>query len=279
MAKYYGYGYRDELKLKRKKRKIRFAFLVVSSFAVLTGFLAYALFFSSWFSIKEIQVSGNKELSESEIRELADKYINRTYFLGYIKPFSNIFFVSSEGLEESFRKKMAQIDEVDISKSIFKKYLVIEIKEREAVGIWCGSTSLTTSLEQSCFYFDKKMALFKSAPKFSGEVFLVIEDGRNRDFKVGDVFDDAELIEKLSSAKFFLDELKIVDYRNFFLPAGSFEFWIKTKDGWSIYLDKETDIATQLVALKKILEGKLSADRRQRLEYIDLRVNGRVYYK
>ena len=83
----------------------------------------------------------------------------------------------------------------------------------------------------------------------------------------------------MNSAKRILDELKSVAYNNFFLPPGSFEFWIKAKEGWYIYLDKESDIPTQLVALKKFLDEKLLADQRQKLEYIDLRVNTRIYYK
>ena len=121
--------------------------------------------------------------------------------------------------------------------------------------------------------------MFKPALRFSGEIFLTIEDGRGRDFNLTDVFDDRKLFEKISLTKGILDELKFIDYSNFFLPQGSFDFWIKTKEGWHIYLDKENDIPTQLVALKKFLEEKLPAARRQTLQYIDLRVNNRIYYK
>ena len=80
-------------------------------------------------------------------------------------------------------------------------------------------------------------------------------------------------------AKNVLDGLKVVDYTNFFLPEGSFEFWLKTKEGWYIYLDKASDIPVQLVALKKFLEEKLPAGRRRTLEYVDLKINNRIYYK
>ena len=273
MARYTIYGYRDELREKRKKRKIRVAFLIVSSLAVLIAFLSYALFFSGWFLIRGIQVNGNEEISEEEVKNLTESYLNKTYFLGYIKPFSNIFFASSENIERSLKKEFPIIELADVSKVFFSRNLRVEINEREAKGIWCLSGG------DKCFYFDQDGIFFKPSARLSGEVFLAIEDGRGRDFDLVGSFDDKELFEKMKSVKSILDDLKTVSYSNFFLPPGSFEFWIKTKEGWYIYLDKETDIPTQLVALKKFLDEKLSAARRQTLQYIDLRVNNRIYYK
>jgi hypothetical protein len=44
-------------------------------------------------------------------------------------------------------------------------------------------------------------------------------------------------------------------------------------------LDKASDIPIQLVALKKFLDEKLPASRRQTIEYVDLKINNRIYYK
>jgi len=272
MAKF-NYGYRDELRNKRKKRKIRAAFLVVSSLIAFIVFTVYALFFSGWFSVNEVRVSGNKEVSEEEIKNSIIGHLDRAYLLGYIKPFSNIFFTDSEEIAGLLTEKFPIIKVVNVNKKFFSGNLNVEIGEREVVGIWCQSGG------DKCFYFDKDKVFFKPAAKFSGEVFLNIEDGRGRDFSLADSFDDQELLEKMNLAKSILDELKFVAYSNFFLGPGSFEFWIKIKEGWSVYLDKESDIPTQLVALKKFLEEKLSPERRRTLQYIDLRVNNRIYYK
>ncbi|MEK7659129.1 MAG: FtsQ-type POTRA domain-containing protein [Patescibacteria group bacterium] len=256
----FNHGYRDELRDKRKKRKIRVAFLVVSSLSFFIIFVVYALFFSGWFSVKGIELSGNQKVGEEEIKKI-------------IKPFSNILFSSSQKIENSLKKNFPIIGQANVSKNFFNKYLNVRIDERKTTGIWCRSGN------DRCFYFDKDGFLFKPAARFSGETFLAIEDGRGGDFKLTDSFDDKELFEKINLTKDILDELKIVAYNNFFLPPDSFEFWIKTKDGWYIYLDKESNIQAQLVVLKKFLEEKLSVDRRQNLQYIDLRVNNRIYYK
>lgn len=256
----FNYGYHDELRTKRKKRKIRIAFLVVSSLLIFILFVVYALFFSGWFLIKGIDLSGNQEVSEEEIKKT-------------VRPFSNILFSSSQKIESSLKENFPIIAQAKINKNFFNKYLNIRIDERKTVGIWCRSG------HNQCFYFDKYGFLFKPASRFSGEALLAIEDNRGKNFNLADTFDEKELIKKMNSAKNILDELKLVAYNNFFLTPGSFEFWIKTKEGWYIYLDKESDIPTQLVALKKFLEEKLPGDRRKDLQYIDLRVNNRIYYK
>lgn len=255
--------------------------MIVSSLIILTLFFVYVLFFSGWFSIKGIIVSGNEEISEEEIRNLAENYFNKSYLFGYIKPFSNILFASSENLERSFMDKFPMIDEVSVDKNLFKKNLSIEIKEREGIGVYCRKDAdSSTSSEQVCFYFDKKGIFFKESPRFSGQLFLVIEDARGKVFGPGDKFDDKDLLEKIIESKNILDQSQIVQYKNFFLPENSFgEFWIITQEGWAVELDKEVDLATQLVALKKFLEEKLSVDKRQNLRYIDLKINQRIYYR
>lgn len=265
--------YIDELRLKRKRRKVRLAFLVVSSLVASVVFLVYSLFFSGLFSVKSVLVAGNEEISEEQVKNLTDNYLNKTYLLGYIKPFSNILFTSPEEIENFLRREFPIIGDVDVDKKLFAKALSIDIEERKIVGIWCKSEN------GSCFYFDKEGVLFKPAPRVIGDVFLIIEDGRWRDFKLTDGFDDRALLEKINLTKNILDEMSFIAYDNFFLPQGSFEFWVKTKEGWYIYLDKEADIANQLAALKKFLNEKLSPVRRQTLQYLDLRINNRIYYK
>jgi len=270
---YRGRVFIDELREKRKRRKRKIAFLIVSSLIVSAVFITYALFFSGWFSIKQTHISGNKEISEEAVRNSVDEYIQGYYLLNTVRPFSNILFASSEKIEHSLREKFPAIEKINVKKNLFSKNLTIEINEREPAGIWCKDS------DDKCFYFDNSGVMFKAASKFSGEVILIIEDARIRDFSLSDEFDDKELLEKIDLTKSVLDELKFIGYSNFFLPQNSFEFWIKTKEGWYVYLDKETDISTQLVALKKFLEEKISANRRQALQYIDLRVNNRIYYK
>ena len=53
---------------------------------------------------------------------------------------------------------------------------------------------------------------------------------------------------------------------------------INTNEGWYILFDKSRDIRSQLDSLRLILTEKIKEDRKN-LEYIDLRIENRVYYK
>ena len=271
--------YIDELRQRKKRRRKRIAFLVIFVILGVAAGSIYALFFSGWFTIKGIEISGNQELNREEIKNLAGSHIEKSYLFGLIKPYSNILFTNSENIKHSLENNYPLIESVSVNKKLFSKNLEVEIKERESVAVYCKKDLSAQAGAEICFYFDRNNVFFKDAPRFSGQLFLVIEDSRNRDFKLGHSFDDAELLEKIFETKRVLDELKIIEYQNFVLPENSFDFWIKAKEGWNVYLDKETDISSQLVALKKFLDEKLPPDRRQTLQYIDIRINNRIYYK
>lgn len=275
----YGRVYIDELRMRKKRRRRGIAFLVVFIVFTVGACLVYGLFFSGWFSIRNIEISGNIEISKDEVNKTVGSHIEKQYLFGLIRPYSNILFTSSESIEHLLRASYPLIEKMNVDKNLFTKNLNINLKEREPVGVYCKKDLSAQTGMETCFYFDTNNVLFKEAPRFSGQLFLVIEDSRSRDFKLGDSFDDDELLSKIFETKRIIDELRIVEYQDFFLPENSFDFWVKTKGGWYIYLDKEIDIANQLVALKKFLEEKLSPDRRQTLQYIDLRINNRIYYK
>lgn len=267
-------SYQDVLKLKRRREKRLkiFLFIPLSIFFLFSIF--YFLFFSGIFLVKEIEIRGNEEVSKEKILEEINSYFNRSLLFKFFKPFSNIIFTNSENLEKELLEKNLIIDRLKINKIFFQRKLIIEIKEKKAIGVWCRFES------DLCFYFDKNGFLFKSAPRFSGNLFLVIDDAKNKELDLGLKFNDLKLLEKILKTADILNQLKIVEYSNFYLPKDSFgEFWIKTKEGWFIYLDKEVDLETQLIALKKILDEKISLDKRNNLSYIDLRINNRVYYK
>jgi len=56
------------------------------------------------------------------------------------------------------------------------------------------------------------------------------------------------------------------------------EIHVETKEGWRILLDSNADISKQLQYLSLILQEKVKEGRAD-LEYVDLRIDGRVYYK
>ena len=75
--------------------------------------------------------------------------------------------------------------------------------------------------------------------------------------------------------------LKIgVSVAEFSIPSGSFdEFDAKTAGGWKILFNNSTDITKQIISLGVLFRDQLPAEKRTGLQYIDLRIQDRIYYK
>ncbi len=61
--------------------------------------------------------------------------------------------------------------------------------------------------------------------------------------------------------------------------SGILEIAVMTADGYPIRFDFETDIITQKNALQAVFASDIPEERRSNLEYIDLRIPNRVYYR
>ena len=54
---------------------------------------------------------------------------------------------------------------------------------------------------------------------------------------------------------------------------------VETTEGWKIYLSKDMGLENEIFMLKAILDKKINGDQRKDLEYIDLRINDKAFYK
>jgi len=65
-----------------------------------------------------------------------------------------------------------------------------------------------------------------------------------------------------------------------YIPSvASKEVHLLTDEGWKIYLDVNRDLDGQILVLNNVLKNGIPQPDRQKMDYIDLRVENRVYYK
>jgi len=144
------------------------------------------------------------------------------------------------------------------------------VEERIAIGVWCN-------IESSCFYFDKEGVIFEQAPKSSGSLILAIEDYRDFEASLGSTVLTREDIS-------FFRESRGLLSRNFPFSVNKFtvseksEFELVTSESWRVLLDKKESPEYQLSNLKYLLDEEVAA-RRFELDYVDLRLGNRLYYK
>lgn len=222
----------------------------------LIGGLAYVLFFSPLFEIKEIKISGNRVISSEEITDALNQ--------------DNFFLITESKLREILISKFSRIASVDISKDIFKRSIKLGIVERKEAGIFCKG---------ECYYIDKEGVIFEEAPQTSGTLILVIKDYSEGEAEIGKNVIGKEFMTELIDLKSYLLSrlgLKVLDF--IIEPDPLKDLKIDTNEGWYILFDKSRDFKNQLEALELVLEKKIK-EGREGLEYIDLRIENRAYYK
>lgn len=235
----------------KKNKKIFLVFV----FLLFLGII-YVLFFSPIFKIRDVIIFGNQKTSAEEIKN--------NLICG------NIILTSESTIKNQLLDKFPVILELKIHKNLFKRKLEIDIKEREEIGIVCSSNK--------CFYFDKEGIVFQNAPITSGSLITIVQDYSNRNYELGDKISNKEFIDTILEINEDLyDEtgLKILSFNIDSYPIK--ELKAITHEGWYILFSTERNIKNQLLVLKVGLDEKIK--NRSNLQYVDLRIENRIYYK
>ena len=192
--------------------------------------------------------------------------------------------------------------------------LRIVVEERENIGVWCqvqqmesefdiSTTTLqsdvvedneiaTSSPETSprnnireiskCFYIDREGIIYRESPLMSGSLILNIYSAKNQSADIRAQVVSPELIDYILQIREILPKIKTV--KGLSLKAVDFEIIsmedlkVTTFGGWQIYFNPAYSVDSHLNTLQLVLEEQIKEDYSS-LEYIDLRIKGRVYYR
>ncbi len=254
----YGRGYQPRRYLeKRGKEKSWRRRMIFFWILFLVLVLGYLLFFSPIFEIKEIKISGNRVISDEEIQGSLDNQ-------------NNIFLISESRLAKVLAKDFPRILLVEVNKNIIKRIINLKIIERKEAGIFC---------KKDCYYIDKDGVIFEKAPQTSGTLILAIKDYSEGEVEIGKAAIEKEFMVELINLRDYLSNqlnLKVLDFA--IGPDVSKDFKINTHEGWYVLFDRSRGLENQIEALQLVLEEKIG-ENRSNLEYIDLKIENRVYYK
>lgn len=257
--------YRKPYRVKRKKPIFRKRFLWLGILAIIIGgTVFYFLFFSEAFQVKKIIITGEEKVSKYDLKLLIEGGLqNRMLFFET----KSIFLVDAENMREDILDDFPQIAEIEISRG-FPDALNIVVVERLGLAVWCGA--------EKCFLLDNEGVIFEET---SPETDLI-------------KFTDKENIASLSLGEKVIEKEKltqILDIRSklrkslkVLIVEASIIFDerinTKTSEGWEIYFNPKGDLDWQITELGLVLEKLIPPEKREGLEYIDLRFS-RVFYK
>jgi cell division septal protein FtsQ len=235
------------------------------------GISFWVLFFSNYTEIKEIQVKSNK-IERKSIEEIFYNFQKEKYFNFISK--NNFFLFPQKAFKNKIKNQFELAREVNFENS-FPGIFRVEVMEREAIVVWCS--------QDQCFLMDEQGVIFReiteNEKKESFGEYLIVRDDSIRRGALGDKIEDGQLTVFINNTKDKLkEELELKIEREITTPSLlSQEIRIKTDEGWQLYLDTRQNIEEQISLLKEVLGG--SIENKDKLEYVDLRVEGKVIYK
>lgn len=252
----------------RRKYKKRFSFKKkFFYFFFLSLFLSsvYLFFFSSFFEVKEIEISGAGRIEEQDLKNFLNSKIEKKILFLKTK---NIFLISFKNLKKDTLINFPRIEEISFKRN-FPRTIKVIIKKREPLALFLK--------ENNYFLIDKLGILFEKVNFESFPQLFVIEKEGKEEIKLGKKIIEREIMEKILELEKSLKDLNLQIERVKIKSKERMD--IKTKIGFGIYFNLKEKISNQIFYLKVVLNKKIPKEKLKNLDYIDLRFGNRIYFK
>jgi cell division septal protein FtsQ len=245
-------------------------YLLVITFFVAVGYL---LFFSPFLTINKIIVSGTENISQTEVQDFLAKEITGKY-LGFI-PKDNLLLVFSGRMEKKLSEKFNRIETVKLKKT-FPETMEISLEEKKFQLIF-----LTGEQEYLIDMAGRPWSKADFALTEKEKELIIFTDESGKIPEKTDWIFARDLLQYILAVQAGLkNEADLETNLHFFSPRLiSGDLKVEIKSGWQIYFNQGIDLEKSLETLKTVLREKINPADRENLEYIDLRINNKVYYK
>lgn len=260
-----------------KKAKKLFATRVFWILVVLfIGFstLSYYLFFSGKFLLRNVSIEGVNTDTENAIRQYFDEFSHTKRFLVFAQNKALLF--PADAFTAGVSSAVPKVKNLDIQVEL-PNTLIIAAEERKQAGIWC------VDLSAVCFFYDDSGVIYEPAPNVArGTLIKIIRDGRTEHAEAGDTVLDNDLLSFIDNLIAALDLAyqkpayiyikDVEEIRAGFFSAGG------GQAGWEAYFSRSQDLIDSVENLVIVLEKEVGP-REEELDYIDLRLLNKIFYK
>jgi len=226
----------------------RFVKISIWLIILLSG-LVYFLFFSPVFQIKNIEIVGSPS---DEVKVFLEKIKGK-----------NIFSFSSARIEQDIIAKNQNYLSVKVDRGIPDTTRVI-FQDREAKIVW--------QTQNKKYFVDKEAIVFREVSD-SSELPLV-SDLKNLNIQIPTQIATAKFIDFVKDASTELKNANII-VRQFQVNETTFQLEAVTEQGIRIIFDTLRPLSEQISAFHNVY----NKDKDKIKVYVDLRVEGWVYYK
>lgn len=234
------------------------------------------LLFSPFLEIESVAVEGNRDIPSEEIIGKVNEVMSGKYYNCLSK--RNFFLVSKSKINQKLKNDFNRLEISSIERK-FPKALLVKVKERQPELAWCSSGV--------CYLADKDGFVYSGANAADEELnksrFLIIVDDNARPVEIRKTVIEPGFIQYLKQIDAILvDDFQMEIDGSYHTPAlSSREITAKIKegDGWILKLSGAVSPEDTKKIIQTVFEKELNEEKRKSLEYLDLRVKNKVYYK
>jgi len=225
-------------------------------FIVFIGAIVWFVLLSDYFKIKNIEINGSLN---PEVKAEIDKFIGK-----------NIFIFQPGKIKDDLSKKQSSIESMEIFRGI-PDTIKVQVNVREPAIGWKSHDDI--------YFVDLGGIIFelKDNEKYvSGDKKIpFIEDTKNIEVVEGAPIVTGEFVQFVLKLTNSLKKDFNIEVKSLKVAETTFQIEIETDQNFKIIIGSSINLDNQMKALKRVLEEK----REEIKEYVDLRIEGRVYYK
>ena len=268
----------DRNSQERRAQRTKFLFVgILLALVVVAGLIAFLR--KKEFQVTEVKVLGAQSIDASDVASVVQASLAGNRWV--VIPRSNALLISKMSLRSDLLAKVPTLADASIQFQ-GKNTLVVTVVEKDPRYVWCDG--------QTCFFVDNQGVLYADAPFFSDGVYVILSRGGvDIAHPAGASYLPPEGMRALEQILEHLKQYPVqvlgVDIR----PDGDMAIRMNSLKGVVvnpqafILVTKTDTVQTIHDALNLIMGDKGFVDtvkiKGDKLEYIDLRFPGKIYYK
>lgn len=288
--------------IRRVHHKFRFwrwLFTLIVALTALTGTVVW-LARSKTFEIREFPVAGTRNLDPAIVQQAFEQiysqqkfgFSNRNFFLSF-------FWPRPRASEAALKNQFPEIASASFT-TIFPRTRILAIRERTQALLWCrAERPLASSTEPTatttaalvlppagthditvCASVDQEGIAFRPALASEGTLVVVVKDYRGPSWQLGKPVADLRLVNELLATNESAPQ-------EFDFPVSAFAIVPELADsfigygpgGFRIIIPSGELFNRQLANLGRFFKQEIKGDFGKITDYVDARIENRVYYK
>jgi cell division septal protein FtsQ len=241
--------------------------------AVFVATTIYVTFFSQLLIVTAIEIKGNEKLANDDIAEMAREKLRGEIF-GFLQK-NNLVMIDTDEIERSLLDRYRRIKKVAVYKK-FPNTIVIELEERPIRLVYCSAGE--------CFVIDGDGIACARADFEKNELgeqgLTIVNDESGKMIQEKDFFMQIVFIQFILEIEKQLSVEGIEVNKKFSTPVlVSGDVRVETAAGWRIFFNLQTGAENGVKMLKTVIKNNLQDDQLSNLEYVDVRLPNKIYYK